>query len=33
MEGVRRRLLGEAYVEETRRGHLHFEEEMDVAAV
>ena len=33
MEGVRRGLLGRAYVEEPRRGHLDFEEDMDVAAV
>ena len=33
MEGVRRAVLGGAYVEEPRRGHLDFEEEMDVATV
>ena len=32
-EGVRRGTLGGAYVEEPRRGHLFFEEEMDLAAV
>ena len=33
MEGVRRGLLGGAYVEEPRHGHLDLEEEMDVTAV
>ena len=33
MEGVRGGLLGRAYVEEPRRGHLDFEEEMDVVAM
>ena len=33
MEGVRRGVLGGAYVEEPRRGQLDFEEEMDMAAV
>ena len=33
MEGVRRGLLGGTYVEQPRRSHLDFEEEMDVAAV
>ena len=33
MEGVRRGVPGVAYMEEPRRGHLDFEEEMHVAAV
>ena len=33
MEGVRRGVLGGAYVEELRRSRVDIEEEMDVAAV